>query len=92
MLWKYKMDTGSENNLMHVNLYRGLVPNNIIADLKWIDKKVVLQTYKKACITLIGACNILIIHKNIKLSCSFFVVPGNGPALSGKPGCKDYNC
>ena len=82
---KYKMDTGSDGNLIPINV------QNVVSAYKHKETK---QIYLKK-ITIItswipqrGISRVAVINKGIKYQWNFFVVPGNGPTLLGIPDCK----
>ena len=64
---KFKLDTGSDGNLMPVRMYKLLLPQTNIDELnKSINKKIVLHTYSNSCIEQMGKmgiCHISIINK-----------------------------
>ena len=50
-----------------------------------------LKTYNQSNIEQLGMCTVKFRHKDICFRCSFFVVPGAGPALLGMPGTELLN-
>ena len=89
---RYKIDTGSDSNLP-INTLRKLFAHMQITDLKKsIDRKIELHAYNNSCIQQMRTCRVTIINKGIEVSCSFFVVPVNGPELSGDAKLRHYNC
>ena len=82
----YKIDTGSEGNIMPLLIFKKLFKNIYrIATKKTIKSHIRLRTYNKTNITQLGMCVLIIKFKNFKKRCSFFVVPGNSQALLGMP-------
>ena len=82
----YKIDTGSEANLMPLYIFRKLFKNMSKEQLKRsVEGNKKLKTYNGMHITQLGMCTVHIKFKNIKKRCIFFVVPGNGQALLGMP-------
>ena len=49
------------------------------------QEKIVLHTYNNLCILQMRVCRITIINKGNKYQSSYFVWPGNAPALLGMP-------
>ena len=82
----YKIDMGSDSNIMPLNIFKKLFPgvtNEWLADT--IIKCILLRMYNKTTITQLGTCKVMIKHKNNRKKCQFFVVPGSGQALLGMP-------
>ena len=75
----YKIDTGSEGNIMPLIMFKKLFKNTTEEQLqKSIKSHIRLRTYNKTNIAQLGMCVVVIKFKNIKKRCVFFVVPGNG--------------
>ena len=82
----YKIDTGSEGNLMPLYIFQKLFANTSKEQLKRSVKgNIRLKTYNGTHIMQLGTCTVQIKLKNIKKRCIFFVVPGNGQSLLGMP-------
>ena len=83
----YKIDTGSEGNIMLLYIFQKLFPNIGKEQLKRSVKgNIKLKTCTHIThIMLLGMCAVQIKFKNITKRCTFFVVPGNGQALLGMP-------
>ena len=82
----YKVDIGSEGNLMLLYIFQKLFANMREEQLKRSVKgNIRLKTYNGTHITQIGTCMVQIKFKNIKKRCIFFVLPGNGQVLLGMP-------
>ena len=82
----YKIDTGSEANLMPLYIFRKLFKNMSKEQLKRsVEGNIKLKTYNSMHIMQLGVCRVHIKFKNIKKRCIFFVVPGNGQALLAMP-------
>ena len=82
----YKIDTGSNGNIMSEHMFKKMFPkvtNEQLAAIK--NKHILLKTYNKTTITQLGMCMVLVEHKNNKKKCKFFVVSGNGQAFLGMP-------
>ena len=65
---EYKIDAGSDGNLMPIRLYKMLFLHTNITELKkYIDKEIVLYTYNSSCIPQMGVCRIIIINNSINV-------------------------
>ena len=52
---KYKIDTGSDSNLMPLSIFRSLYLNTTITELnKCINKKIIVNTHNNSCIPQLG--------------------------------------
>ena len=80
----YKIDTGSEGNLMPLYIFRKLFMSKEQLR-RSVKGNIKLKTYNGMHIMQLGTCTVHIKFKNIKKRCIFFVVPGNGQALLGMP-------
>ena len=88
----YKIDTGSESNLMPLYIFQKLFKNMSKEQLKRSVKgNMKLKTYNGMHITQLGMCAVHIKFKNVKKRCIFFVVPGNGQAFLGMPDMAAVN-
>ena len=88
----YKIDTGSEGNLMPLYIFQKIFKNMSEEQLKRSVKgNIKLKMYNGMHITQLGMCAVYIKFKNIKKRCVFFVVPGNGWALLGMPDMAALN-
>ena len=86
---KYKIDTGCDSNLMPYRMHRILcLCINYKEINKCMHKEIVFWTHNYLCNPQIGICRLTLIDKDIEYQYSFFVVPGNGPALLGMPDCE----
>ena len=82
----YKIDTGSEGNLMPLYIFKRLCGHQSVEELKRsIKNNMKLKTYNGMQIKQLGTCMAIIKLKNSNKKCVFFVVPGNGQALLGLP-------
>ena len=80
----YKIDTGSEGNLMLLYISKTLFRNGFVKQLKRsIKNNIKLKTYNGIQIEQSGTCAVTIKFKDLK-KC-VFVVPGNGQALFTMP-------
>ena len=80
----YKIDTGSEGNIMLLYIFQKLFVNIGEDQLKRLVKgNIKLKMYNGTHITQLGICMVQIKLKNITKRCAFFVVPGNRQALLG---------
>ena len=88
----YKIDTGSEGNVMPLYTFWKLFANISKEQLKRLGKEnIKLKMYNGMHIMQLGTCKVQIKLKNIKKRCIFFVVPGNGQALLGMPDTVAFN-
>ena len=72
----YKIDTGSDGNIIPELMFKILFPkvtDEQLATTK--NKHILLKTYYKTRITQLGTCTVLVEHKNSKKKCKCFVVP-----------------
>ena len=80
---QYKIDIGSDSNIMPWCIFKKLFPKVTEAELA----KTINNHIKLKCITTViaqlGMCVVFINYKDNKKKCEFFVVPGNGHALLG---------
>ena len=75
----YKIDTGSEGNLMPLYIFKKLFRNKSVEQCKRsIKGNIKLKTYNGMHIEQLGTYMVTIKFKNLKKQCVFFVVPGNG--------------
>ena len=88
----YKVDTGSEGNIMPLYIFQKLFANIGEDQLKRSVKgNIKLKMYNATHIMQLGTCTVQIKFKNITKRCTFFVVPGNGQALLGMPDTMALN-
>ena len=88
----YKIDTGSEGNIMPLYIFQKLLANISKDHLKRLVKgNIKLKIYNGTHIMQLGMCMVQIKFKNIMKRCIFFVVPGNGQALLGMPDTMTLN-
>ena len=88
----YKIDTGSEVNLMPLYIFKRFFKDMSKEQLKCsIKSNIKLRTYNGTHITQLGTCAVIIKFKNFKKCCFFFVVPGNGQVLLGMPDAAVLN-
>ena len=86
ILIPYKIDMGSESNIMPWHIFKRLFTNVTEAELKKTVKgNIQLRTYNKTVITQLGTCMVTINFKDIKKRCVFFVVPRNVQVWLGMP-------
>ena len=89
---QYKIDTGSEGNLISLYIFKMLVRNELAEQLKRsIKSNIKLKTYNGMQIEQLGMCAVTIKFKDLKKQCVCFVVPGNGQALLGMPDTAALN-
>ena len=82
----YKIDMGSEGNIIPWHIFKRLFKNITEDELKkTIKGHIKLRTYNKTVITQLGTCAVMINFKNSKKKCVFFVVPRNGQVVLGMP-------
>ena len=92
MVIPYKIDPGSDRNIMPWYIFKKLFPRVTESQLtKTIKNHIKLKTYKKTFIIQLGTCTVIIVYKNNRRKCEFFVVPGNGQALLGLPDTEALN-
>ena len=59
---KYKIDIGSDGNLLPIKLFRGLFPHTRITDFnKSMVRKIILWSYNKSCIPQMAVCKVNVI-------------------------------
>ena len=88
----YKIDMGSEGNIMPFYIFKKLFKNVLVEQLKRsIKNHIRLCMYNRTSIMQLGTCTVFIKFKNIKKCCVFFVVPGNVQALIGMPDVTSLN-
>ena len=88
----YKVDTGSDGNILSVYIYKSLFPritNEQLVAMR--NESIQLKTYNKRTITQLGTCTVEIEHNNKHKMYNFFVVLGNGQALLGMPDIDTLN-
>ena len=87
-----KIDTGSDGNIMPWYIFKKLFPRVTEAELeKTVKNHIKLKSYNKTVIAQVGACMVIIKHKDNKKKCEFFVVPRNGQVLLGIPDTASLN-
>ena len=80
----YKIDMGSEGNIMLWHIFKRLFKNITEDELKkTIKGHIKLRAHNETVITQLGTCTVMINFKNIKKRCVIFVVPRNGQVLLG---------
>ena len=78
----YKIDTGSDENIMPFRFFRILFPRSTMAELNaTINRSIVLKAYIQSNIEQLSRCSVKIRHNHKCIKCRLFVVPGNGPSL-----------
>ena len=88
----YKVDTGSDGNIMPWYIFKKFFPRVTEAELtKSIKNHITLKMYNRTVITQLGMCTVIINHKDNKKKCEFFVVPRNGHTLLGMPDTAALN-
>ena len=88
----YKINTGSEGNLMPLYIFQKLFKNMSKVQLKRpVKGNIKLKTYNGMYIMQLGTCAVHIKFRNVKKRCIFFVVQGNGQALLGMPDTAALN-
>ena len=81
----YKVDTGSDTNIMPLHIYKKFFPRATkeqLAATRHTD--VQLKTYNRTT-TQLGICKVKIEHNIKQKLCDFFVALGNGQVLLGMP-------
>ena len=82
----YKVDTGSNGNLMSLPIYKKLFPRATREQLAATrNKNIKLKTYNSTTIKLLDRCKVRIENHNKVKICNFFVVPRNQQGLLGMP-------
>ena len=82
----YKIDTGSEGNIMPLYIFKKLFKNMPDEQLKGsIRSNIKLKMYNGTYITQLGTCAVTIKFKYSKKYCVFFLVPGNSQVLLRMP-------
>ena len=88
----YRIDTGSDRNIMPWYIFQKLFPKVTESQfVKTIKSHIKLNMYNKAIITQLGTFAVIISYKNNRRKCDFFVVPENGQALLGMPDTVTLN-
>ena len=88
----YKIDTGSEGNIMPLYIFQKLFANIGKDQLKSSVKgNIKLKMQNGTHIMQLGICAVQIRFKNIIKRCTFFVVPGNRQVLLGMPDTTTLN-
>ena len=88
----YKIDTGSDGNIMPWYIFKKLFPRVTEAELaKTIKNHIKLKTYNKTVIVQVGMCMVIINYKDNKKKYEYFVVPRNDRALLGMPDIAALN-
>ena len=78
----FKIDIGSEVNLMPLYIHKKLFPRATLDQfMATRDTNIKLKMYNQKTITQLSLCGVKIEHNNKHKMCNFFVVPGNGQAL-----------
>ena len=88
----YKVDTGSDGNIMSLYIYKNIfmrVTGDQLVAIK--SESMQLKMYNKTTKTQLGTYAVEIEHENNKKRCKFFVVSGNGQALFGMPDIDTLN-
>ena len=81
----YKIDTGSNGNLMSFRVFGILFPMSTMTELNTtINKSIGLKTYNESNIEQLGRCSVNIRHNDKCAKCRF-VVPGACQALLRMP-------
>ena len=88
----YKIDTGSERNIMPWYIFKKLFPRVTESQLiKTVRNHIKFKMYNKTVITKLRSCDIIISYKINGRKCEFFVVPGNGQELLDMPDTAALN-
>ena len=87
----YKVDTGSDGNIMPFNIFTKLFPSTTADQLVATKDATNLRTYNSTTITQLGSCKVEIENNDKHNKCIFFIVPGNGEALLGMPNIELLN-
>ena len=93
----YKVDTGSDGNIIPLNIFTKLFPSTTADQLVATKDATKLRAYNCKTITQLGRCKVEIENDNKCKECIFFVVPGDGETLLGMPDIEwlnilDINC
>ena len=92
MIIPYKIDTGSDGNIMPWYILKKLFPRVTKSLLmRTFKNHIKLKMYNKTFITQLGMCTAIRTYQNNRKKCEFFVVPGNGQALLGMPDTAALN-
>ena len=79
----YKVDMGSDGNIMPFNIFTKLFPRTGTDELVATKDTPKLRTYNHTTITQLGRCKVKIENNHKCKKCIFFVVPGNREVLLG---------
>ena len=78
----YKVDIGSNGNIMPLYVYKKLFPKVTNKQLDTNkNKNILLKTHNKTTITQLGTCTVEKEHKNNKKKCRFFVFSRSRQAI-----------
>ena len=84
MIILYKIDTGSDGNIMPWYIFKKLFQRVTESQLmRTVKIHIKMKMYNKTFITQQGTCKVTINYKNNKKKCELFVVPWNDQALLG---------
>ena len=75
----YKIDAGSDCNLMPFKLFKILFPKATLSAMK--DNSVRAKSYNLSDIKQLGMCTVRLRHKDRSVIYKFFVSPRNNPVL-----------
>ena len=81
----YKVDMGSDGNIMPFDIFTKLFPSTTMDQLMATKDATKLRTHNHIPITQLSRCRVDIENNDTCKMCIFFVVPGNREALLGMP-------
>ena len=92
---KFKIDTGSEGNVIPLSVYRSLLPENA-KDVNGMPPGLRPSTTRLIAfgghsIQNFGTCNLTVSHHEKRERCVFHVSQASGPAILGLPTCRALN-
>ena len=74
------------------HIFKKLFPRVTESQLaKTVKNHIKLKMCNTSFITQLGTCAVIVVYKNNRKKCEFFVVPGNGQAMLGMPDTAALN-
>ena len=91
---KVKVDTGAQENVLPLRMYRRMYPNNLDVEGYPMTKSLqpsltVLTAYNGESIRQYGRMKLRCAHQDTNCVAEFFVADTPGPAILGLPSCRD---
>ena len=68
---KYRINSGSDGNLMPLKIFKTLFPKSTIEPLHATKNSVVLKTHNQSNIEQLGVCTVRLKHKDKTARCKF---------------------